>query len=111
MNVDSADLTNGVNIEQFSINGDPAKPEQRRINGTNMTVVIPPLLPGQSIRFTINYSYTLNKRSHIRTGEIDPGADFVAYFFPRIAVYDDIDGWNRYPYLGNLEFYNDFLPF
>ena len=56
MNIDSADLTNGVSIEQFSINGDPAKPEQRRVNGTNMTVTIPALSPGQQMRFTINYS-------------------------------------------------------
>ena len=28
---------------------------------------------GRHIQFSITYSYTLNKRSHIRTGEIDPG--------------------------------------
>ena len=30
---------------------------------------------------------------------------------PRIAVYDDVDGWNRIPYTGTLEFYNDFCDF
>jgi hypothetical protein len=35
----------------------------------------------------------------------------VAYFFPRVAVYDDIDGWNNYPYIGKEEFYNDFCDF
>src|SRR5438477_9535367 len=70
-----------------------------------------PLLPGKSIQLNITYTYTLNKDSHIRTGEIDPGSDFVAYFFPRIAVYDDIDGWNKYPYNGAEEFYNDFCNF
>ena len=39
------------------------------------------------------------------------GPTFVAYFFPRIAVYDDIDGWNRMPYTGDQEFYNDFCNF
>jgi len=57
------------------------------------------------------YAYTLNKGSHQRTGEIEPGADFVAYFFPRIAVYDDLDGWNKVPYTGDQEFYNDFGNF
>lgn len=47
----------------------------------------------------------------MRTGEIEAGAYFIAYFFPRIAVYDDIDGWNRNPYLGTHEFYNDFCDF
>ncbi len=35
----------------------------------------------------------------------------MAYFFPRIAVYDDLDGWNRIPYTGSAEFYNDFGNF
>ncbi|RYZ28283.1 MAG: peptidase [Chitinophagaceae bacterium] len=63
------------------------------------------------MQFRISYHYTLNKTSHVRTGEIEPGAHFIAYFFPRIAVYDDIDGWNRIPYNGKLEFYNDFCDF
>ena len=81
------------------------------IDGTNMTIGRQLLLPKQVIQFKFIYHYTLNKGSHVRTGEIDPGADFVAYFFPRVAVYDDIDGWNLYPYTGTQEFYNDFCDF
>ncbi len=109
--IDPADITDGVHIENIKINGEDNNERKPVINGTNMTVYIKPLLPGQSIIFSIQYSYTLNKGSHIRTGEIEPGADFVAYFFPRIAVYDDIDGWNKNPYLGSQEFYNDFCHF
>lgn len=109
--IDSADLSDGVSIHGFTVNGTDLPEKERRVNGTNMTVNIPALATGQHIQFNIIWSYTLNKGSHIRTGEIEPGADFVAYFFPRIAVYDDIDGWNKYPYLGNLEFYNDFCHF
>jgi Peptidase family M1 domain len=69
------------------------------------------LAPGQSTTVSLDFAYTLNKTSHIRTGQIDSGAFFIAYFFPRIAVYDDIDGWNRIPYLGPQEFYNDFCNF
>lgn len=76
-----------------------------------MVVRIKPLAPGKKINFHITYSYILNKTSHIRTGEVDDGAYFIAYFFPRIAVYDDIDGWNNNPYLGTQEFYNDFCDF
>jgi len=35
----------------------------------------------------------------------------LAYFFPRIAVYDDIQGWNDFPYNGLQEFYNDYCNF
>ena len=47
----------------------------------------------------------------MRTGQVDSGSAFIAYFFPRVAVYDDVDGWNKYPYRGSEEFYNDFCNF
>jgi hypothetical protein len=80
-------------------------------NGTNMTVNRQSVPGGKGIQFRITYHYTLNKGSHIRTGEVEQAAHFLAYFFPRIAVYDDIDGWNRFPYNGRQEFYNDFCDF
>ena len=104
MTIDAADISDGVDITSFSINGTSYAKEKLRINGTNMTVNIPALTHGQHAHFNISWNYILNKHSDIRTGEIDPGADFVAYFFPRIAVYDDIDGWNRHPYTGFQEF-------
>jgi len=81
------------------------------VEGTNMVLRIPTLHAKQNMHFSITYSYTLNKTSHVRTGQVDSGAFFIAYFFPRVAVFDDIDGWNQHPYLGTEEFYNDFCDF
>ncbi|MFL5748552.1 MAG: M1 family aminopeptidase [Niastella sp.] len=111
MPVRSHDITDGVHISSFQVNSAAIDSNQLRIDGTNMMVQVPALAPGGTMHFSIQYAYTLNKTSHIRTGEIEPGADFIAYFFPRIAVYDDIDGWNMEPYLGPQEFYNDFGNF
>lgn len=105
------DITDGVAIEKFSANDEILPEKNYNIDATNMYVRIKSLLPKQSMKFSITYSYTLNKGSHMRTGEIEDGAYFIAYFFPRIAVYDDIDGWNINPYLGTQEFYNDFCDF
>lgn len=105
------DAGQGIIIEKMAINQISLNNESWRINGTNMQLTIPPLLPGKQIQFSINYSYILNKNSHMRTGMVDDNAAFIAYFFPRIAVYDDVDGWNRIPYTGTLEFYNDFCDF
>ncbi|MBB6235729.1 hypothetical protein HDC90_000329 [Pedobacter sp. AK013] len=104
-----SDLGDGVAIEKMVANGKSIA--DFKINGTNMTVNIPAVAPGKTISFSINYSYTLNKGSHVRTGQVDEGSYFVAYFFPRIAVYDDVDGWNKFPYTGAEEFYNDFDQF
>jgi hypothetical protein len=109
------DVTDGVAVTNLVVNGqapDKATGGRRRpADGTDMPVKIAALGPGQSLRVSLDFAYTLNKTSHIRTGEVDSGAYFIAYFFPRIAVYDDIDGWNRNPYLGTQEFYNDFCHF
>ena len=110
-NFKGEDITDGVLIEKFSANEEVLATTNYRIDATNMSVFIKPLLPKQSVKFNIAYSYILNKGSHMRTGEIEDGAYFIAYFFPRIAVYDDIDGWNFNPYLGTQEFYNDFCDF
>lgn len=111
MAVKPEDLTDGVKISSVSVDNRKIDSNRVRTDGTNMFITRQPIMPKQTIHFSISWSYTLNKTSHIRTGEIDPGADFVAYFFPRIAVFDDIDGWNTYQYLGNQEFYNDFGHF
>ncbi|MFD0833106.1 M1 family metallopeptidase [Mucilaginibacter boryungensis] len=106
------DLTNGVEISKMIIADKERDIKTIRTLGTNMPVPVDGgILPGATVHCTLNYNYTLNKKSHIRTGQVDDGSFFVAYFFPRIAVYDDIDGWNKYPYLGSQEFYNDFCHF
>ncbi|WP_316748879.1 M1 family metallopeptidase [Pedobacter gandavensis] len=105
------DLNEGVNIASMIADGDQIAQSAITIEGTNMQAVIAPLAPGKQIKLKIDYQYDLNKGSHMRTGQVDEGSHFVAYFFPRIAVYDDIDGWNKFPYTGDVEFYNDFCNF
>ncbi|MBV9961572.1 MAG: M1 family metallopeptidase [Parafilimonas sp.] len=109
--IDAADETDGVRIEKISINGQQHSSDEFNIRGTNASVPVPALLPGKQIKFNISFSYVLNKTSHVRTGMVDDSSAFIAYFFPRIAVYDDIDGWNKIPYTGTPEFYNDFCSF
>lgn len=110
-NIKPEDLSEGVQIGSLSIDGITQDAGEARVRGTNMIVNIKPLAPGKKMRFNISFSYVLNKTSHIRTGEVEKGSYFIAYFFPRIAVYDDVHGWNRIPYTGTQEFYNDFCNF
>ncbi|RZL37895.1 MAG: peptidase [Pedobacter sp.] len=105
------DLGEGVKISSILVNGKAKDTSTLVIDGTNMHTKVPVLASGKSINFKINFSYALNKGSHQRTGQVDDGAHFIAYFFPRVAVYDDVDGWNKIPYSGAEEFYNDFSNF
>lgn len=111
MQIDASDLGKGVLISSLKIDTREVESGRQIIRGTNMFVKGCKLLPGQKVHIDILYSYHLNKGSFIRTGQIDSGSFFIAYFFPRIAVYDDIDGWNEFPYIGKEEFYNDYGDF
>ncbi|WP_113653004.1 M1 family metallopeptidase [Pedobacter namyangjuensis] len=109
--LNARDLGEGVKISSILVDGKAKDTSSLIIDGTNMHTDIPALASGKSVNFKIAFSYTLNKGSHQRTGQVDDGAHFVAYFFPRVAVYDDVDGWNKIPYSGAEEFYNDFSNF
>lgn len=109
--VNERDLGEGVKISAIKIESKDFNIRNVVQEGTNAYLPITTLAPGKHLTLSITYSYVLNKGSHIRTGQVDEGAHFIAYFFPRIAVYDDVDGWNKYPYTGDEEFYNDFSNF
>lgn len=104
------DASDGMNIKEIKINQKQVSDKDIVIESTNMFINTL-IYPGQKINLSVFFSYTVNKGSHNRTGRVDEGSFFIAYFFPRIAVYDDIDGWNLYPYTGSYEFYHDFDNF
>lgn len=83
------------------------------ITDTRMQIFLPePLQPnGGKTTISIDYSYTVPTYGADRTGilETQNGEIFaIAQWFPRVAVYDDILGWNVTPYTGPGEFYLEF---
>ncbi len=111
--VDPSDETDGVSIKQILLDSENINLDEQieYIHNDIKLRLNRPLNPNQQIKITITWQYTLNKKSHMRTGRVDSTSYFVAYFFPRVAVYDDIDGWNNFKYSGRSEFYNDFGDF
>lgn len=86
------------------------------INQTMMRIDLPKaLMPGEKVSFKIAWSYNINDRMQDggRSGyEYFPkDGNYVytiAQFYPRMAVYDDINGWQNKQFLGRGEFA---LPF
>lgn len=114
--IDPADESDGLTIDRVSVNGkvfdEQSKNELLYTEHTLLSLSLKPvLLPDEQLSISIDWHYTLNRNSHIRTGAVDSSSFFVAYFFPRVAVYDDVDGWNYYKYTNEQEFYNDFGSF
>lgn len=115
--IDEQDIHDGVNLTKLLINGRDHSPEEgrgraRNSGSTVLTIKLKDqLLPGQSLKLETEWSYPLPKVTRIRMGIYDPTSFFVAYWYPQIAVYDDVFGWDKLPYLGNQEYYNDFNDF
>ena len=86
------------------------------INKTMMRIDLPTaLLPGATASLKIGYWYNVNDREIIggRSGyEYFPKDDnylyTIAQFYPRMAVYNEVEGWQNKQFLGNGEFT---LPF
>ena len=83
------------------------------ISETRMQLRLPvPVKPnGGAVSFRIDYSYFIPKYGSDRTGMEDTknGKIYaVAQWYPRMCVFDDIEGWNTLPYLGAGEFYLDY---
>lgn len=86
------------------------------INDTRMQIRLPkPVKPGGDvIRIKIDYSFELPKYGADRCGILSTknGDIFaVAQWYPRMCVYDDVEGWNTLPYLGPSEFYLEYGDF
>ena len=111
---DKMNFDGGFKLEQVTtING---KKLSYKINETMMRIDLSkPLKQGQSFSFKIKYSYNINDRMKIggRSGyeyfEEEENAIYtIAQFFPRMAVYNEVEGWQNKQFLGRGEFS---LPF
>ena len=86
------------------------------VNETMMRIELPKALKkGQSFSFEIKYQYNINDRLKLggRSGyeyfEKDKNSIYtIAQFFPRMAVYNEVEGWQNKQFIGSGEFT---LPF
>lgn len=100
----------GFNIEEVKdANG---RPLRHTINQTMMRVDLPTPIPsGGKYTFSIKWWYKVNNHvtDRARSGyeyfeKDDNRAYVIAQFFPRLAVYNDVEGWQNYQFWGNGEF-------
>ena len=66
-----------------------------------------PLAPGKTTTLELAYHFAVPEHGADRMGREGPLYE-IAQWYPRVAVYDDVRGWNTEPYLGQGEFYLDF---
>ncbi len=104
----------GFNIEYVRDIND--KPLDYFVNQTMMRIDLPKAIgTGESFSFKVKWWYNIN--DHVNDGgrsgyETFPNDDnrayIIAQFFPRMCVYDEVEGWQNYQFWGDGEFA---LPF
>src|SRR5467141_1235043 len=81
-------------------------------NGTFMRVELDPALPSRGVTsLEIGYSFQVPEHGADRMGreQFPEGWLYeIAQWYPRLAVYDDVRGWNTEQYLGQGEFYLEY---
>jgi hypothetical protein len=86
------------------------------ISDTRMQIRLPKSVNanGGTIKFKIDYNYSIPQYGSDRTGILSTknGKIYaIAQWYPRMCVFDDIQGWNTLPYLGASEFYLEYGNF
>ena len=86
------------------------------ITDTRLQIKLPQVVKanGDSIQIKINYSFTIPEYGTDRLGRISTKNGWineVAQWYPRMSVFDNVQGWNTLPYLGQGEFYLEYGNF
>lgn len=81
-----------------------------RILGTILEVELPrPLGSGGQVEIQLDWSFRIPQLgAGARMGWNGDDLLFLAYWYPQMAVYDDLGGWHLDPFLGAAEFYTGF---
>jgi hypothetical protein len=107
-------FTDGDVIKSVSVeyNGKTFTPKTI-VSDTRMQVWLNDALKssGGKVKLSIKFDFAVPEYGSDRMGRLNTKNGWiyeVAQWFPRLAVYDDIQGWNTLPYLGQGEFYLEY---
>jgi hypothetical protein len=100
----------GVELSRVAAQGQELKAVEKEstgysVDGTIMRIRLPkPLPPGGSAKFDFAWKLRIPPDGAPRGGQ-DGETFYINYWYPQMAVYDDLNGWQTDQYLGNSEFY------
>ena len=101
-------FTGSPTMERARVNGVDAK---RTRYGTMMRIdLATPLASKSSLTLEFTWRFTIPEQGAGRMGR-DGALYEIAQWYPRMAVYDDVRGWNHEPYIGAGEFYLEYGSF
>jgi peptidase M1-like protein len=96
----------GYDLRHLTVNGRPA---EGKVDDTMMRIDLEtPIAPkGGVATIAMEFAFRVPEHGSDRMGR-DGTLYEIAQWYPRMAVYDDVRGWNTDPYLGQGEFYLEY---
>jgi len=106
-------FTEGDVIKSISVDAGKTYTPKYIVTDTRMQVWLNDALKasGNKIKMRIKFEFTVPEYGTDRMGRLKTKNGIVyevAQWFPRLCVYDDIQGWNTLPYIGQGEFYLEY---
>jgi hypothetical protein len=102
-----------INSVQLVSEGKPSEKIPYIITDTRMQLRLAKSLVARTgtVSVKIDYSYVIPEYGSDRTGILktkNGNIYAIAQWYPRVCVFDDLQGWNTLPYLGASEFYLEY---
>lgn len=112
----SGDTDGGLKISGVSAKTKGSASNRYLIDDTRMQVYFTEPLKAKGGKATVsmNFEFKIPREGMDRMGQLttQDGVTYsIAQWYPRVAVYDDVLGWNIEPYLGAGEFYVEYGDF
>ena len=106
----NGDTRGGYDISNVQVDGDNA---EYFIDDTRMQIFLKEPLKdqGDEVELSMSFSFTIPEEGMDRMGRLKVEEGWIyalAQWYPRVAVFDDVTGWNVEPYLGAGEFYLEY---
>ena len=122
--MDMTEITGGVELHKVVAHGVELEPTTMAarwtqgasgyiMEGTQLYLFPDEILSsGETMSFEFEWSFLVPvEGASGRMGRSRDNLYFIAYWYPQIAVYDDVHGWFYDPFLGNAEFYHGFADY
>lgn len=105
-------FTKGYELKSVTINGKNSQADYL-VNDTRMQIRLkePLEASGGDITIKIDYTFTIPEYGTDRMGRLNTQNGWIyeiAEWYPRMEVFDDVEGWNTIPYMGAGEFYLEY---
>jgi len=101
------DVCDGMVIDSINLDGQSVKFEEDRTK----LYINKRVDKGQTVSIYFEWNVVISAFTQHRGGKYNDDSWFVPYFYPQLAVYDDVYGWDEIYHTINEEFYQEYADY